>query len=107
MANVWGDPKTFASMYYPYFSDALKTKWDNLCVLDQGYTMIDHVLPKELQKKYIYVKTVEDRDEEAISTSKLIDFIKGLNEPKDPKPVKPVDSDRDSDGFYVLRKRHA
>lgn len=106
MANVWGDPKTFASMYYPYFSDALKTKWDNLCILDKGYTMIDNILPRELQKKYIYVKAIDGHDEEVISTSKLIDFISELNRPKaSPKPIVRTDPDRDDDGFYVLRKR--
>ena len=111
MDNVWGDPRTFASMYYPYFSDALKTKWDNLCVLEQGYAMIDNILPKELQKKYIYVQPVDDRPEMAVSTDKLIDFIQDLNGPKltlrKSKPTAVIDPDRDEDGFYVLRKRYA
>lgn len=107
MDKVYGDPKTFAKMYYPYFSDALKTKWDNLCVLNQGYNMIDTILPKELQKKYIYVKAIDGRDEEVISTAKLVDFINDLNgKPTRSKPTQvPPDSDHDADGFYVLRPR--
>lgn len=106
MEKTYGNPKLFAEMYYPYFSDALKTKWDNLKVLDAGYAMIEAVLPKELQKKYIYVTPSEKMAGEAISTNKLIDFIQVLNEPKDdgPKIITP-DRNRDEDGFYVLHRR--
>ena len=111
--KVYGDPKTFAQMYYPYFSEALKTKWDNFLVLDQGYAIIDHMIPKELQRKYIYIKADDGHghQEDAVSTSKLIDFIKVLNDPKDPTPKAPEekriilpDNDRDEEGFYVLRR---
>lgn len=109
IGDVWGDPKTFAKMYYPYFSDALKNKWDNYCVLDQGYSMIDNILPKELQKQYIYVQPIKDKEGSAVSTDKLIDFIMDLNTGTKLKPrkPKPVDPDHDADGFYILRRRYA
>lgn len=106
MGNVWGDPRKFASMYYPYFSDALKTKWDNLCILENGYNMINNVLPVELQKKYIYVKVHDDHEGEAISTDRLVNFIKELNEPEEPAlKLRSTDPNRDSDGFYILHRK--
>lgn len=79
MANVFGDPVKFVDIYGNYMSESMRTKWSNVEILNKSYTMITNTLPIELQRKYIYVKPVEDRDEEVISTNKLMDFISSFN----------------------------
>ena len=103
MKNVYGDPKTFAEMYWDYFSDSMKTKWQNLVTLENSYTIIENNLPPELQKKYIYIQPYEDKEVSVIGTDRLIDFTKYLNTPIEERDEDPVYHDKD--GFIILRKK--
>lgn len=79
LESVFGDPASFVDIYKPYMTDAMLTKWDNIIILNKGYTMIQNNLPLELQKKYIYVENVPgDTPVEAISTDRLAKFIRTL-----------------------------
>lgn len=78
MRNVFGEPEKFVEMYKPYFSDALRTKWNNIQALEKGYRVISENLPKELQKKYIYVSPFGDGSS-AVGMDKLVGFIRELN----------------------------
>lgn len=80
IANTFGNPYEFVDIYGKYMTPAVRTKWDTLKILEDGYTIINNNLPIELQKKYIYVKNLADEEGDAISTKKLVDFIVELNE---------------------------
>jgi len=81
MANVYGYPGEFMNIYGDFVPAAMKTKWENVQVLNKSYTMINNELPLELQKQYIYIDATEDDAivPEGISTTKLVKFIDKLN----------------------------
>lgn len=81
MENVYGSPLEFANIYGQYMPESLKTKWDNVVLLNKSYTMIAANLPLSLQKQYIYIDSGDKKDvPDGISTSKLVGFINRLNE---------------------------
>lgn len=80
LSSVFGEPEQFVDIYKPYMTEAMMAKWQNIQILNKGYTLIQNNLPKELQKKYIYVENIPDNDHgELISTNKLAGFIRDLN----------------------------
>lgn len=76
--NVYGEPEKFYELYHPYMTDAMKTKFENIKLLNQGYNLINKEIPPELQRHYIYVHNV-DTDHDYISTDKLVSFINEIN----------------------------
>ena len=63
-------------------TESLLAKWENVRILNQGYTMIKNILPLELQKKYIYIQNTSEADKghEMISTNRLAEFITDLDQ---------------------------
>ena len=76
--KLHGYPEKFVELYYDYMTENLRAKWTNLVALEKSYKLIKKTLPIELQKKYIYVKPIETREESVISTKKLMNFIASL-----------------------------
>lgn len=74
---VYGEVEEFFEIYGAYISENLKQKFDNIRVLNKGYTIIKNEIPEALVKKYIYVKT--KGDQQVISTRALASFITELN----------------------------
>ncbi len=76
--KVFGNPEAFVDIYSKYLKETpLMTKFDNIRVLNKGYTLLEQTVPLALRKKYIYV-TVKDKkgdDQLMISNSKLYDLI--------------------------------
>lgn len=108
MGKVRGDPTGFAELYWPYFSDSMQTKWQNLQTLEKSYQLITQNMPIELQKKFIYIKPYEDDDTEVVGTNRLIDFTNLINSPHPVDGEGEVeDLERDEDGFWVLHRRDA
>lgn len=82
LENVYGNPEGFVDIYRPYMTESLLAKWENVRILNQGYTMIKNILPLELQKKYIYIQNTSEADKghEMISTNRLAEFITDLDQ---------------------------
>ena len=106
MSKVHGHPEKFAELYLPYMTESMRNKWNNLQILEQGHTMIENTLPIELRRKYIYIKPYENDNLEVVGTNRLIDFMQELEKsPEHTGPKLSIPSDRDEEGYYVLRPR--
>lgn len=81
IANVFGDPDKFYELYKHHVTESMQAKYENLKLLNKGYTLIEQNIPLELQKQYIYVKA-KDSDESMISTRKLVGFINEIGTKK-------------------------
>lgn len=83
MDKIYGDPESFVSIYHKFLEDTpLLTKFENIRVLNKGYTLIQECVPTGLRKKYIYVKLKGDKGEDPKfipSNKKLYDLINSDN----------------------------
>lgn len=74
---IFGDPEKFFEIYSDFISSVMKVKFRNIQELNKGYTIIRNEVPESLVRKYIYV-TQAGKD--TVSTKKLYQFIKDLND---------------------------
>lgn len=77
--STFGDADKFVDIYHDYMTDTMKTKWDNIVVLNKGYSLIEQELPLSVRAKYIYIETEDGSFSNQISTTKLTNFIRDLN----------------------------
>lgn len=75
---VYGEVTEFFEIYKEFISETIAHKFDNIKILNDGYTIIKNEIPESLMKKYIYVKT--KGDQQVISTRALAAFINELNQ---------------------------